>query len=171
MDFECVRCGKCCSNIRGPMFGQVHGLTIMPKERHLFPAERVKPMLRYKERSKFRPSEIFMYQVDVEDCPHHADGCQIYEDRPQICRAFPFELKGDGGVALHGSCPEIERLAKAETNFYMPVFYQKAAIVIQRHYQNTLHRTPLVERFDLKTRRWRGLLEGMTNEHLKLMDV
>lgn len=171
MDFECTRCGKCCSTLRGPMLGQIHGLTIMPEERHLFPPIIIKPMFRFRKRAKHRSGEVFMYQVDVEECPHHVDnGCQIYEDRPQICRAFPFELQGER-VAIHESCPEIERLRKANATFNVPQFYQKGAIIIHNYYSNTLYRTPDIERFDLKSGCWRGMLEGMTSEHMKLLEV
>jgi len=153
------------------MLGQIHGLTIMPEERELFPAEIVKPMFRFRKRSKHRSGEIFMYQVDIIECPHHVDnGCQIYEDRPQNCRAFPFELRGEG-VAIHESCPEIERLKKAEATCTIPQVYQKGAIAIHNYYRNTLYRTSDIERFDLKSGRWRGMLEGMTSEHMKILKV
>lgn len=89
------------------MMSQVHGLMLMPHETSLFPSEFIKPMFRY------RGSDVaWLYQLDVDICPHYRDGCLIYDRRPVICRAFPTEASCSRKLILHESCPEIARLAE-----------------------------------------------------------
>lgn len=183
--FQCTRCGQCCISHVGPMLGKIHGLMIFIHERHLFPKEVIKPMLRYSKQYRELPGMVFVYQVDAEPCPHYIDdekGCGIYSKRPLICRAFPFEPRSAprsespdrpwgefGGVAIHESCQEIARLGAAG--------YKPDKIRFNENYRSSLNeiikfwnkwlKTPLVERYDLKEKRWAFALDGVREEHLK----
>ncbi len=162
MIFECTRCGCCCKKPVGPMQGHVHGLMIFPSERHLFPEKIVKPMLRYSQYYELLPGYIFMYQVDAEPCPHYDEGCNIYSKRPTICQVFPFEPRGEGGVAMHESCKEIERLLASG--------YKPPEVRITKQYLapmlNTMRFwdkwlvTKHIERYDIKEEKWAFILDG-----------
>jgi len=155
------------------MFGQVHGLMILPSEKHLFPKKNVKPMFRYSERFQMLPGMIWMYQVDAEPCPHYDDekGCTIYSKRPVICQSFPFEPRQSGAVAIHESCPEIARLI---TEGYKPneirfnENYIPAMIKTIKFWEKWLI-TSMVERYDIKEKKWSFILEGVKRELLVKM--
>lgn len=169
-EFQCTRCGKCCKEHRNPMLGQTHGLMLLPGEIHLFPKERIKPMFRYHPNSSPELAEvIWMYQLDSDSCPQYDEegrSCRIYEKRPLICRAFPFEWMGNS-LITHESCPEIERLKGLNARLRVPHMYVDAAVKLQQNQHRHMMKEPNVERYDLKTQSWRDLFEGMTKEQFK----
>lgn len=171
MSFNCVRCGHCCTRIRGPTWGQVHGLTLLPSEIDRFPKELIKPMYRYSLDDPFTPGRVFMYQLDTEVCPRYdrEEGCRIYADRPTLCRAFPMEITFTR-VMMNDKCPQVKRLVKGRVSLRVPRNYMTAATKIHKYYIECFN--PYVrERFDLETETWRGLIEGITEEDLKQFKV
>jgi Fe-S-cluster containining protein len=71
------------------------GLALFPEETRYFAKDIISPY-RCKgicpEDKNFR---IYMYQLNTEPCPHidklkNSTSCKIYEDRPLICRCYPF---------------------------------------------------------------------------------
>lgn len=169
MEFKCVHCGQCCKNIRGPQMGQTHGLMILPEEVDLFPSGLVRPMIRYTHNSQNSPGKVWMYQVDAEICPHYdeKEGCLIYDDRPVVCAAYPFELSASK-LVIHGACPETMRLRKAGIKIEVPESCKEPLLKLHRHYNLHLNTTEF-ERFDLEENRWRHFTEGLTKEHLRLL--
>jgi len=169
-EFQCTRCGKCCKEHRNPMLGQIHGLMLLPTEIHLFPKDLIKPMFRYHPNSRPELAEVvWMYQLDSDGCPHYDEenrSCKIYEKRPMICRAFPFEWRGNDMIS-HESCPEIERLKKLNSQVRIPRMYVYAAAKIQQHQHNYMMKESNVERYDLETRSWHSLFKGMTKDHFR----
>jgi len=172
IEFKCVRCGTCCSNMRGPMFGIISGLGILPDETNLFSPHLVKPYIRYMVTAPDRPGWVFMYQVDAGSCPHYdpkEKRCVIYDKRPRICRAFPFELTYHGTTA-HESCPQIhgmsEKINKRKAKCMIPKKYQLAMIGIHEWYNRALIH-PFIERFDLATNTWKRMTEGLTEDEEK----
>jgi len=168
--FQCTRCGKCCREHRGPMLGQLHGLMLMPNEVQLFPSELIKPMFRYHPNTD--PSiagMVWMYQLDSDGCPHYDEErriCEIYEKRPILCRAYPFEWRGNS-VMCHEACSEIERLNKLKVTLSVPRKEVEAAVSIQEYQHEFMRREINVERYDLKTQSWRGVLEGLNSGQWK----
>jgi hypothetical protein len=42
---------------------------------------------------------IVMYQMTENTCPHfNSEGCEIYVDRPEQCRAFPYRFQGSSQI-------------------------------------------------------------------------
>lgn len=163
--FKCSRCGFCCTHIKGVNMGQVHGLTLLPNEIGLFQAELVKPVMRFSHEDPIAPGKVFLYQLDVDVCPHYdeAIGCRIYSKRPLICVAFPLEISFKGPF-LHGDCPEAARIFKeAPGSYNITRGYVEAALKVHNFYKQRLHSFCL-ERFDLSVGRWRGLIEGLSEE-------
>jgi len=184
MEFSCTRCGACCKNHMGLMLGKTHGLMVFLPEKHLFPEKTIKPMLRYSKHYQPLPGMVFVYQVDVEPCPHYIDdeeGCGIYSMRPLICRAFPFEPRSApgsespdrpwgefGGVAIHDSCQEIARIAAGYNlnEIQLNESYRSPLLEIIRFWNKWL-KVPMIERYDLKERKWAFVLDGVEKEHLE----
>lgn len=168
--FECARCGTCCLKHVGKMAGHVHGLMILPEERKLFPEEIIAPMFRYKMGFKPDPGRVFMYQIDTMPCPHYAreeGACNIYSKRPVTCRTFPFELRGNG-LAIHGFCPEIARLAEN----YKPSEIRPSDACIStmmelRKYWDVWMKTVKIERYDVEKEKWYHVLDGVGPEYLE----
>lgn len=170
MEFECVRCGHCCTHLKGVNMGQVHGLTLLPGEIGLFQGELVKPIMRYSLEDQLSPGGIFLYQLDVDVCPHYDEdvGCRIYSDRPLTCAAYPLEITFRHAI-LHTRCPEVKRMrAKEGSHIRVPQNYVAAAGKVHKYYVDHL-RTTDMERFDLKEGRWRGMIEGLSKADIKFL--
>jgi Fe-S-cluster containining protein len=115
LDFRCLRCGKCCSNLLAEHKGVVRGLTLLPDELDIFDESVVRPAIGRGERPHGRSFEVIAYQMTEEICPHLEEGlCRIYPDRPSSCRQFPFSLRRgpDGGLqmGLDLNCPGLATL-------------------------------------------------------------
>ena len=100
--FECTRCGDCCRGHEGE-----HTATVSPAE--------VRALRRSDEEWKdvARPvpfgltdgeGETFEWALQTDrcgDCVFFDDGgaqgtCSVYDDRPRICRTYPFSLEVNG---------------------------------------------------------------------------
>lgn len=161
-EFRCIRCGFCCLHLRGPMLGQVHGLTLMPHETSLFPGELIKPLFRY-----LGSDVAWLYQLDVDVCPHYSNGCLIYDRRPMMCRAFPMEVSYFGRLILHESCLEIKRLNADGIPIRSPKEYLEAASKLSEYEATNLPKSA-PERFDLRSG-WRHMLAGMSKYEISLI--
>jgi len=152
--FNCKKCGTCCRNLIEDANGIKTGLLLTVKEIDLFPSEMVSP--------KFAigfemPDKIIQYQLNVNDCPHvnEKNECQIYEKRPLMCRAFPYE---SGTVSV--KCPVIGSRIKV----YEPCEVEVSATEIDasekmnRHilnrFQKFYKKGQKAWIFDLETRKW-----------------
>jgi Fe-S-cluster containining protein len=88
-DFECSRCASCCRSLLESNDDKIlRGLVLTRSEITLFPASVVLPKLGIGEKTS---EHTVLYQLAVESCPHLSsqNECQIYADRPLICRSFP----------------------------------------------------------------------------------
>lgn len=95
-------CGRCCSHLR--IGDETSGLTLFPDEVHLFPEETVKPHL---GKGMIEPTTIFTYQYTGNVCVHLVDNiCEIYEERPLMCRSFPVKL-GVNGLRFAPGCEAV----------------------------------------------------------------
>jgi len=79
----CKKCGHCCKYQFTPM-------ELYKDEIDLFPKERFIPYIGYGD-SKSNVT-ILLYKLIGKRCPLYDDeiGCTIYENRPLICKRFPF---------------------------------------------------------------------------------
>jgi Fe-S-cluster containining protein len=80
------------------------GLALFPGETDLFPSNVVFPFRGVGGKPQNGEFKIVMFQLGANTCPHLDTEmtevrCRIYEDRPLICRCFPFHpissLDGD----------------------------------------------------------------------------
>jgi Fe-S-cluster containining protein len=90
IDFECLKCGTCCKNLLEDFDGLLKGLVLTGKETKLFPEETISPQMAIGVDS---PKIILQYQMNANDCPHltEKNECKIYNNRPLMCKAFPYE--------------------------------------------------------------------------------
>jgi Fe-S-cluster containining protein len=111
--FECTRCGACCKAATGADGREEHTATVFPDE-----VRELQDTTDYDHRDVARPmpyglsdgsegveGETFEWALETDgcgDCTFYAEedgvgACTVHEDRPLICRTYPFS------VALEGS--------------------------------------------------------------------
>lgn len=110
--FECLRCGRCCTDLLAEDMGVLRGLTLLPDERKHFPEPVVRPAVGLGRRPHERGFRVIAYQLTENTCPHlGGNACKIYADRPASCRQYPFSLgRGSDGAELMGldlNCPSL----------------------------------------------------------------
>jgi Fe-S-cluster containining protein len=110
--FECLRCGRCCTDLLAEDKGALRGLTLLPGEKGHFPEPLVSPAIGLGRRPHERGFRVIAYQLTVNTCPHLGENeCDIYADRPASCRQYPFSLaRGTDGTELMGldlNCPSL----------------------------------------------------------------
>lgn len=110
--FECTRCGACCKAAEGPEGTEEHTATIFPEEvRELGAATEnewrdvARPMpYGLTDKSDGPEGETFEWALQTTDCGDctfyaESDGvgaCTVHENRPLICRTYPFSVALDG---------------------------------------------------------------------------
>jgi len=124
--FICNNCGECCKNFRsddhitftGPYFNSEKTFLLHEKFLTIYDWEE-KELANKLSGRKILPATVMFdlkneqtivlhYSFDEGECPFHIDSrCQIYSERPMICRQFP---------CLHNLTPMI----KGETNKVVP---------------------------------------------------
>lgn len=90
--FDCFRCGKCCISFIDRIHHIPTGLALTPAEVTLFDQADVRPFLGVQTMTGITP---VWYQLIRAPCPHYDHdrfGCAIYEQRPLVCRAYPFKV-------------------------------------------------------------------------------
>jgi len=151
-----MRCGKCCGNLVAEDKGVLRGLTLLPGEAHLFPAELVRPAIGVGQRPPGAGFNVLAYQLEADVCPHLSDGfCGIYVDRPASCRQFPFSLEpGRGGpmVGLDMNCPAVSALLPGAGR--LEVDELGAAEVLYRLKLQVAEDPRLSWFYDLRDRKW-----------------
>ncbi|WP_160134904.1 YkgJ family cysteine cluster protein [Halococcus salsus] len=112
MGFECTRCGACCKAADGPDGHEDHTATVFPDEvRDLQDAtgrewrDVARPMPYGVEPGPDGPTgETFEWALETTgcgDCSFYTErdgtgACTVHEDRPLICRTYPFSVALDG---------------------------------------------------------------------------
>jgi len=110
--FECLRCGRCCTDLLSEDMAVLRGLTLLPEEREHFPEPVVRPAVGLGRGPHERDFRVIAYQMTENTCPHLGENaCNIYADRPASCRQYPFSLgRGSDGAELIGfdlNCPSL----------------------------------------------------------------
>jgi len=103
LGFECTRCGACCKGQ-----GEDHTATLSPEEvRDLMGPEQewrdvARPVPFGLENGEGETFEWALQTAACGDCRFYEDGedagtCTVYENRPRICRTYPFSIDVAGG--------------------------------------------------------------------------
>jgi len=150
--FSCQKCGKCCRDLRriDEDFGVSKGLMLFPEEKHLFPREKVFPLIAIGD----SPTKIILYQLDENICPHLQDNkCIIYKDRPLICRAFPLRISSFGRVTYSRECPQLYPFEKIDV-FVAPL--EETALKELEKKLRAFYEIDYSKKwvFDLETKKW-----------------
>jgi len=140
---ECVQCGRCCSNLRNG--NEKTGLTVFPEKVHLFPEDKIRP---YIGKGVDSVTEVFTYQQTENVCVHLVDNkCEIYLQRPTMCRSFPVKV-GEHGLRFISGCMGVRDMLKNSKNMTHDMYEVKAAIeMAERLYE--FHKS-----FDEGEKRW-----------------
>jgi Fe-S-cluster containining protein len=152
--FQCRKCGTCCKNPIEDVNGIATGLLLTVKEISLFPSEMVSPKFAIGFK---KPKKIIHYQLNVNDCPHinEKNECRIYEKRPLMCKAFPYE---SGTISV--KCPEIGNRVKVNQRYGVEISAAEieASEEMNRHILNRFskffRKGQKGWNFDLKKREW-----------------
>ncbi len=98
-EWFCKKCGHCCKH-------QYTRMELNKDEIELFPKNSYLPYIGYGD-SKSNVT-VLLYKLIPKRCPLYNDdiGCTIYEDRPIICRRFPFNKDPNNphGLGLDNGC-------------------------------------------------------------------
>ena len=127
--FECTRCGACCTG-EGGEDGDEHTATVFPDE-----IRELQASTDYDFRDVARPTpfglregedglegETFEWALQTDacgDCTFYEEsedgrgGCGVYDDRPHICRTYPFSLDLGGTSQPMGEAVDREGLVRA----------------------------------------------------------
>ena len=115
--FECLRCGRCCERIvvEG-VIGIYVGLCLFPGEQKLFEAfpDALLPYVGLRKRAGKPRVETICYQMVQSPCPLFDlvnKTCTRYDDRPRVCREYPFSSSGDG-YSLEQHCSWVKELGE-----------------------------------------------------------
>jgi len=112
MKFKCKRCGKCCSNI-----GNL-ALFEWEAERLKKYSVRIKPSIVLESNGSRIILQWGLEGKNKKHCPFLTKrGCIIYEQRPLVCRSFPFMKSGFDSKNLE------KILSKNCTNLTIPFKY------------------------------------------------
>ncbi|WP_049998399.1 YkgJ family cysteine cluster protein [Halococcus sediminicola] len=117
--FECTRCGACCKAAEGAEGTEEHTATVFPDE-----VRELQAGSEYDWRDVARPmpyglsegedgveGETFEWALETDgcgDCTFYAEedgtgACTVHEDRPLICRTYPFSVALDGSSQPMGA--------------------------------------------------------------------
>ena len=129
MGFECTRCGACCKAAEGPAITEDHTATVFPDEvRDLRAAtgrdwrDVARPMPYGIEDGPDGPTgETFEWALETTgcgDCTFYAEqdgtgACTVHENRPLICRTYPFSVALDGTNQPMGAAVDQVGLVRA----------------------------------------------------------
>jgi Fe-S-cluster containining protein len=156
--FECLRCGRCCTDLLVEDREVLRGLTLLPKEVTAFPGSMVKPAVGLGRRPHEKGFTVIAYQLTEETCPHlEGSLCGIYEERPASCRQFPLSLRrgpnGEEQVGLDLNCPALQGIL--EDNRSILRFEERAHAEKLMGIQEEASRRPgRAWHLDLETGRW-----------------
>jgi Fe-S-cluster containining protein len=88
LQFECTRCGKCCTGFPGYVYLSEREITTIAH--HLM----MEPLLFIKNYTKivrvFGEPRLSLIEKEHFDCVFFNEGCLIYEIRPYQCISYPF---------------------------------------------------------------------------------
>jgi Fe-S-cluster containining protein len=154
--FQCQKCAKCCHTLLACDKGILRGLTLFPDEVNLINKDNVNPAIGQGTCPKDPEFRIIAYQLTENDCPHLKDNiCEIYDQRPNSCRQFPFSMEpGAQGplLSIDLNCPAIVQLIDSGNRFkFMERENAEKFLIIKKMVQL---KPKLYWFYNLKTNEW-----------------
>jgi uncharacterized protein len=139
--FECLRCGDCCAGVD-------NSVVVFPFEiRNILVAtgagwmDAVEPpkIGEWDSRGNFHTLE-WRIKKDGDSCIFHSGaGCKIYQERPMLCKTYPFYL--DEGTLCYSECRGLGRKIVSDEAEKI------AALVINRRMTEIQEAIALLERY------------------------
>ena len=98
-------------------------MMLLPFEVKRFNSKYIKPLygIGVKGKRRKRPAIIYAYQYINEPCEHYnpkTKTCSIYEKRPLVCRAYPFEF-AFGNYLVDNNCPAVKQFLPSNKATYL----------------------------------------------------
>jgi Fe-S-cluster containining protein len=153
--FKCNKCGYCCRTLLGTANGMVRGLSLTKRETLLFDQKFIFPQKAF---GVNKPTHIFQYQLSLAVCPHISEKneCAIYENRPMICKCYPFEMMGNNNCITSIECPQMSRIIKEKIPTLTPPECEEMYNYFMR--EKIIHCTKgsIEWNFDLARKMWLG---------------
>lgn len=114
----CSQCGNCCKDFGN---GKERGLPLLPPEFRKFKETADERGIRLPHTKKILFSDkktkknlVFEYRVLTEPCIFYDEekGCTIYDERPLVCRAYPYMMEFDENEKeqiFFSKCTELDK--------------------------------------------------------------
>jgi Fe-S-cluster containining protein len=91
VDYRCLNCGACCSNLIHDRQGVRKGLPLLPNETEIFLKSQIRPAYGIGSDPRDPAFKVIAYQMRLARCPHRRlGGCDTHAYRPAICRSYPY---------------------------------------------------------------------------------
>jgi len=152
--FECKKCGTCCRNLFDDIQGIRKGLLLTAKEVSLFPSEMISPSSAVGTEKR---KKIIIYQLNVNTCPRidNKNECLIYDKRPLMCKAFPYE---SGSFSTKCTVFSRRKVGQFYCDFAPSEFQIDASEKLNRYVRNRFRKYFIrgikVWEYDLTTKNW-----------------
>ncbi len=158
--FNCIRCGKCCTNLLSKDEEILRGLTLLPEETSNFPKTSVMPAIGIGSSPDEDYFRILVYQIINDTCPNlSGKSCRIYDDRPTSCRQYPFSLSLDKtlrniliGYDLNCSSLKKNLITNSEEENYQEIMYARKFLKVRLKMKLTKEK---IWFFDLHDNQWK----------------
>ena len=83
------------------------GISLFPWEKQLFPETDIIPSLGLGEQPDDPKFKIILYTYNASGCTHLTENqCKIHDQRPLVCRSYPFRVKKQGDRTIYITAPE-----------------------------------------------------------------
>ena len=98
-------------------------MMLLPFEVKRFNSKYIKPLygVGVKGKRRKRPAIIYAYQYINEPCEYYnpeTKTCNIYEKRPLVCRAYPFQY-AFGKYLVDNNCPAVKQFLPSNKTAYL----------------------------------------------------
>jgi Fe-S-cluster containining protein len=121
--FPCRQCGKCCTMLERKEY---EGISLFAWEKHLFPNEDINPSLGIGEDPESKNFKILLYTYNSSGCVHlEKNNCRIHDQRPMVCRSYPFRIRGEGKKRVYVVAPECTEIKAWPEKISIETRYQE----------------------------------------------
>ena len=83
------------------------GISLFPWEKHLFPEHDITPSLGLGDHPYDSKFKTVLYTYNASGCTYLKEKqCTIHDQRPLVCRSYPFRIKRQGDKNIYITAPE-----------------------------------------------------------------